>query len=162
MYRYIYKAAQVSNPEPKGGKKFHRRDPQPAQPEDPPVPWMSSAAARLATGGQPGPRSPARGAPPGAGSGRTGSWADGAPASSGDAARAARTRGRHAQRPPPASAPPSSREQPRRARAPTAGVVMAAAPSLTATFSGAGASGRADCELIPTGGRAGAGRGRPP
>ena len=47
--------------------------------------------------------------------------------------------GRQAQRPPPASAPPASREQPRRARAPTAGVVMAAAPSLTAALRGAGA-----------------------
>lgn len=56
-------------------------------------------------------------------------------------------RGRHAQRPPPASAPPASREQPRRARAPTAGVVMAAAPSLTAALRGPGAE--------RTGGRAG-------
>ena len=42
-----------------------------------------------------------------------------------------------AQRPPPASALPASREQTRRARAPTAGVVMAAAPSLTAALRGA-------------------------
>lgn len=55
-------------------------------------------------------------------------------AGEGEVQSAPEPRGRHAQQPPPASAQPSSREQPRRARAPTAGVVMAAAPSLTATF----------------------------
>lgn len=70
-------------------------------------------------------------------------------------------RGRRAQRPPPASAPPSSREQPRRARAPTAGVVMAAALSLTATFSGAGAARAGGLRAHPGGLARGAG-GRPP
>lgn len=60
-------------------------------------------------------------------------------AGQGEALPAPEPCGRHAQRPPPASAPPASREQPRRARAPTAGVVMAAAPSLTAALRGAGA-----------------------
>lgn len=70
-------------------------------------------------------------------------------------------RGRHAQRPPPASAPPASGEQPRRAWAPTAGVVMAAAPAMTAALRGARAeraSWRADGRTahIPAGGGQGA------
>lgn len=77
-----------------------------------------------------------------------GSWADCAPASSRDAARDTGTRGdarRQAQQQPGVSAQPSSREQPRRTRAATEGVVMAAAPSPAATFSSA--------RTAPAGGR---------
>lgn len=83
--------------------------------------------------------------PPRCGRSRLGGLRGGGPslarslAGQGEALPAPEPCGRHAQRPPPASAPPASREQPRRARAPTAGVVMAAAPSLTAALRGAGA-----------------------